>query len=177
MPEVKPIPEDLRQIHSDAERWPDDAIGSAPYYNAFLVRLIERIGAAEKRAADAEAQVDKMMIRMANVEMKSHLQTIDERDKAEESLSQAYYLIIGESPEWSNLFGHEEAIEAIDDAQRCLRGEIKTLEARVKALSRPVSDEEWQDYAQPFSGVFTSIQRDGVDRVLAARLSSAKEKP
>ena len=62
--------------------------------------------------------------RYASIEGKAHLQTIDERDRAEEALSQAYYLVIGHSPEWSNLFGHEEAVEEIDDAQKCLRAEI-----------------------------------------------------
>jgi len=46
---------------------------------------------------------------------------IDERDRAEEALSQAYYLVIGRSPEWSNLFGHAEALEEIEEACEVLR--------------------------------------------------------
>lgn len=49
------------------------------------------------------------------------IQLIDERDKAQEALSQAYYLITGRSPEWSNTFGYAEALEDIDDAQKILR--------------------------------------------------------
>jgi len=49
------------------------------------------------------------------------LQVIDERDAAEEALSQAYYLITGSSPHWSNRFGYKEALEDIDDAQQLLR--------------------------------------------------------
>lgn len=48
-------------------------------------------------------------------------QLIQERDEAEEAISQAYYLITGKSPEWSNAFGYAEALEEIDDAQRLLR--------------------------------------------------------
>lgn len=48
-------------------------------------------------------------------------QLIDERDAAEEALSQAYYLVIGRSPEWSNLFGRTEALEEIEDACTLLR--------------------------------------------------------
>jgi hypothetical protein len=54
-------------------------------------------------------------------EERAHGETIDQRDAAEEALSQAYYLITGRSPEWSNVFGYSEALEEIDDAQRLLR--------------------------------------------------------
>jgi hypothetical protein len=73
---------------------------------------------------------------------KEMLEVIDQRDKAEESLSQAYYLITGRSPEWSNLFGHDEALEEIDDAQTALRKTNAALEAQVARLKAPVSDEE-----------------------------------
>lgn len=53
-------------------------------------------------------------------------QLIDERDAAEEALSQAYFLIVGHSPEWSNLFGYKEALADIDDAQSILRETAKT---------------------------------------------------
>lgn len=52
------------------------------------------------------------------------LEVIDQRDRAEEALSQAYFLITGRSPEWSNLFGYDEALEEIDDAQQVLRKSI-----------------------------------------------------
>ena len=48
-------------------------------------------------------------------------QVIQERDDAEEALSQAYYLVTGRSPEWSNIFGNKEALEEINDTQRMLR--------------------------------------------------------
>jgi hypothetical protein len=60
---------------------------------------------------------------------KGELQLIGERDEAEAALSQAYFLITGKSPEWSNCFGHKEALEEIDDAQRVLRQSLSAARA------------------------------------------------
>jgi hypothetical protein len=62
------------------------------------------------------------------------LGVIDERDAAEEALSQAYYTVIGESPEWSSTFGYAEANEAIGDACGLLRDEIQQLRAQLSAI-------------------------------------------
>lgn len=81
------------------------------------------------RIAQARLEFEREFGRLASIEEKAHLQTIDERDQAEETLSQAYYLITGNSPQWSNNFGHEQALVDIDDAQRCLRAEIRSADA------------------------------------------------
>jgi hypothetical protein len=47
-------------------------------------------------------------------EEKAHLHTIDQRDAAEEALSKAYALVMGEYPTWSNLFGYADALEDIE---------------------------------------------------------------
>lgn len=57
-------------------------------------------------------------------------QAIDERDKAEEALSQAYYLATGRSPEWSNKFGHDDAVEEIGDVVAVLKAEVVELRQR-----------------------------------------------
>lgn len=54
-------------------------------------------------------------------------QTIQERDDAEQALSQAYYLVIGRSPEWSNVFGHKEALQEIEDAVSLLKQSISAV--------------------------------------------------
>lgn len=41
----------------------------------------------------------------------AHMQTISERDAAEAALSDAYRAVCGREPEWSNLFGYEDAVE------------------------------------------------------------------
>lgn len=52
-------------------------------------------------------------------------QAIGERDAAEECLSQMYYVVTGRSPEWSNNFGHEQAIEDVGDAVDALKSAVK----------------------------------------------------
>lgn len=49
---------------------------------------------------------------------------IDERDAAEEALSQAFYLTTGRSPEWSSMFGHAEALEEISDYLAAFRAHL-----------------------------------------------------
>ena len=56
---------------------------------------------------------------------KAMLQLIDERDAAEECLSQMYYIVTGNSPQWSNLFGHKEALEDVADAVSVLKQSAK----------------------------------------------------
>lgn len=73
-------------------------------------------------------------------EERRHEQTIGERDAAEEALSQAFYLIVGHSPEWSNLFGHKEALGEIDDAQRLLRETIANQSAEIARLRVALED-------------------------------------
>lgn len=53
------------------------------------------------------------------------LQLIDERDAAEDALGQAYYLATGRSPEWSNKFGHKEALAEIEYVIFCLKRAAK----------------------------------------------------
>lgn len=69
---------------------------------------------------------------------KSESQLVDERDFAEEVISQAYFLITGRSPEWSNLFGYPQALDEIDDAQRLLRQQLAAKDAIIKQLEGAV---------------------------------------
>lgn len=63
------------------------------------------------------------------------LATIDERDAAEESLSQAYFLVIGHSPEWSNCFGHADALREIECAVFALRMRARLIAAAPDMLA------------------------------------------
>lgn len=51
---------------------------------------------------------------------------------------------------------------------------IADLTAEVERLKAPVSDEEWQDFGIPFSGVFDKIDRDGINRIIEARAKETK---
>lgn len=64
------------------------------------------------------------------------LKVIDERDAAEQALSQAYYIITGNSPEWSNNFGHAEALQEITDAVTLLKSAAKHQNVRVSESAR-----------------------------------------
>ncbi len=44
---------------------------------------------------------------------KDELHTIDQRDAAEDAISEVYNLVIGRAPEWSNLFGYSDAVAQI----------------------------------------------------------------
>ncbi len=69
------------------------------------------------------------------------LRTIDQRDAAEEALSQAYYLITGRSPDWSSVWGFAECIEEIDEAQQLLRKLIPSSATR-KLAERAVESQK-----------------------------------
>jgi chromosome segregation ATPase len=114
------MPEDLREEYD--EMLTCALRDSAEHYKDRCIKFIERIARAEARIEALQGELS----RYASIEGKEHLQTIDERDRAEETLSQAYFLITGRSPEWSNLFGYDEALEDIDDTQKCLRAEINS---------------------------------------------------
>ena len=58
------------------------------------------------------------------------LRAVGERDKAQEVVSQAYYLVTGRSPAWSDLFGYDEALEEIADA-------VSVLKQAAKAVTEP----------------------------------------
>jgi len=87
----------------------------------------EALELAEARIRELELQAER--------DERAHLQTIDQRDAAEEALGQSYFLVTGRSPEWSNLFGHEQALGDIDDAQVTLRMRIRELEQERDRLS------------------------------------------
>lgn len=69
-------------------------------------------------------------------------QMMAERDDAEEAMSQAYYIVTGRSPEWSNMFGYKEALEEIEDALSVLRQTIKPLPTEVEMVELTAGDIE-----------------------------------
>lgn len=70
-------------------------------------------------------------------------QEIIERDEAEEAMSQAYYLVTGRSPEWSNIFGYTEALEEISDAVALLKAVAKPTVSIVPTAAEVFA--EWRD--------------------------------
>lgn len=107
-------------------------------HDGLFVRHEDHLAALAAQQEEHQRQLE----RFGSIEEKSHLQTIDERDRAEEALSQAYYLVVGHSPEWSNLFGHDEAINDIDDAQKCLRAEVAAQQEEIDRLKADLASTE-----------------------------------
>ena len=64
---------------------------------------------------------------------------IDERDRAEESLSQAYYIVTGRSPEWSNQFGHDQALIEIAETVKLLKDAARPVRSEKNNRPDPVA--------------------------------------
>ena len=59
--------------------------------------------------------------------------TIIERDEAQEFAGDAYYVVTGHSPEWSNNFGYEAALQEIKDCVSVLKQAARHTEATGEA--------------------------------------------
>lgn len=83
---------------------------------------------AEKKSAEVQRLTEALAEkdRAADKEEASHLDTIAQRDAAEEALSDAFIAVTGQNPDWSSLFGYREALDEIDGALKAERG--RTLE-------------------------------------------------
>lgn len=95
----------------------------------------DKIRQQTERTEKAERERDQQREHADGLEEKHEreaLAMIDERDRAQDAISQAYYLIIGESPEWSNEFGYSQATMAIDEAQTSLRQSLDSEKERAE---------------------------------------------
>lgn len=111
-----------------------------------VVRIREG-GGEENLAASLGVTFAKMnnLARRAVEAERSEEQLCIERDDAEQALSQAFYLITGRSPEWSNHFGYKEALEEIDDAQRVMRESLSRVRELEEALKFYANQNNWKD--------------------------------
>lgn len=62
----------------------------------------------------AEMEIAALRQRIDELE-RSESQLIDERDLAEEALADMYQAATGERPEWSNMFGFTDAVDAVEE--------------------------------------------------------------
>lgn len=73
----------------------------------------------------------------AEKEERDHLKTIDERDKAEECIGALYAEVMGEWPEWSNMFGYQDAIDAVSERMEHAKvTNVTLLESEISDLKR-----------------------------------------
>lgn len=87
--------------------------GESDYYDhaSFVRALVQQVKEAEEKHE------------------RDMLKVIDEREAEAEALSQAYFLVTGESPEWSNLFGHEQALDEIAGVVNLLKSQVSATRA------------------------------------------------
>jgi hypothetical protein len=65
-------------------------------------------------------EIDRLRERLGRAE-RGDDQVLRERDAANDALSRAYLLVVGKELEWSNYFGHKDALSDIEDAMIDLR--------------------------------------------------------
>lgn len=101
------------------------------YGYADAVKCLSIIDAAltdaprDEKFAMKSKEIGYVKVTPESVDIERELQIIDERDEAEEQISQIYYLITGKSPEWSNNFGFKDAEDEIMDAVNSLKAAVK----------------------------------------------------
>lgn len=103
--------------------------------------------ALEQALAARDAEIARLT-KDADREEVAHGNTIDQREAAEEAMSQAYFLITGNSPPWSNVFGFGEALEEIEDAQSTIRQVLSARTAELTELRRAAG--EWVAATEQF---------------------------
>ena len=94
-------------------------------------------------------------------------QLISERDEAEEALSQAYFIVIARSPEWSNNFHYSEALEEISDACAVLRETVKARGAendRLRAALEEIANWDFSKKTQASLARTALAPQGGGDR-------------
>jgi len=90
---------------------------------------IDRIRIMAERDS-LRADVERLTRELAASERTAD-QLLTERDNAEEAMSQAYYLVTGNSPQWSNNFGYEQAHEDISETCDSLRAALAKAQAEL----------------------------------------------
>ncbi|HFE7433329.1 ead/Ea22-like family protein [Salmonella enterica] len=143
--------------------------------------LYKKLEAAEKRIAEQREYYEGVIAdgskRIAELE-RSETQLISERDDAESALNDAYKAVMGQTPEWSNWFGFENAIDEIDLACELWRNQtddviqfrqrIAELEAREILLPERSSMLHRTDFHEDYHTVMAYKVSDVIAAIRAA---------
>ncbi|EJS4545954.1 ead/Ea22-like family protein [Salmonella enterica] len=112
-PDVLALLDELEHYKSREERVTKLVLDNSTSWDV----LYEKLEAAEKRIAEQREYYEGVIAdgskRIAELE-RSETQLISERDDAESALNDAYKAVMGQSPEWSNWFSFENAIDEIE---------------------------------------------------------------
>lgn len=122
----------LRQVPGDFDEAPDillDVWFEHPSWRKWRVQHKPTIDLMSRALTAALAVLNRSESgEVSNKTEQKMMKLIDERDAAEEALSQAYYLVTGKSPDWSSGFGRNEALGDIEDACALLREVAKSAD-------------------------------------------------
>ena len=121
---------DKKEIGQIAEKWVVRYVNDDDLHpkEAILSALTEAL-------APVERERDKLNQEIKKLEKQLDAE-VGERDDCEQQFSQAYYLATGNSPEWSNNFGHEQAALEIADVVNLLKSNVQQLEHERDELKR-----------------------------------------
>lgn len=92
----------LRRLAALAKQCESGEIGMPSTALVHAAVVIESLCGAGEKALEGIARLDR-----------SETQLIQERDDAEEALSDMYDAVMGRKPEWSNMFSFSDAIEEV----------------------------------------------------------------
>lgn len=98
-----------------------DIAGGSYAWGPDYQQVLSHLRETESQLATAQAQyADSLDEAKAEIErlekqLRDDTRLIAERDDAEEAIGQAYCIVVGHWPEWSNAFGHDHALEEIKD--------------------------------------------------------------
>ncbi len=127
-----PTPPATDEQIAELDRKYEARIGPDPAWGEWTIDVTVAYPALRSRLAEAEKTIAK--------NDREAEELIDERDEAEEAMSQAYYLVTGRSPEWSNNFGYEQAHEDIAATVNLLKQAVKDQQATIERLTRALED-------------------------------------
>lgn len=104
------------------------------------------------------------------------LELITERDEAEESISQIYYIVTGNSPEWSNNFGYTHAQDDVADVVNVFKQAAKSAQEGLSAST--AREKSWHDHILAASGGHASTPEGAAEviRQLRGELDGVKER-
>jgi hypothetical protein len=85
------------------------------------------VQSVQKNDAALHAEIDRLRAEMEDEE-RSHVNTIEQRDAAEECANMLYAAVMGDPPEWSTHFSYRDAHEAV-------AGYVSTVEASLSAAT------------------------------------------
>lgn len=112
----------------------------APATGEELAKDIREMSEELKREVNLRFALQRELEEAKDANEKAMLRTIDERDEAQEAISNIYHILTGKSAEWSNEFGFEQAAEELSAAHEATRQRIAEQDAEITTWKTAFDD-------------------------------------